>query len=162
MLGVYGVSDFDALHSGKHNDEVQLDAFDILVFDGDDLRPLPCRCARRICSGCWRAGRMEFFSASSNKARSVRIFFAQACNMGLEELVSKHRERAYRAGAAPHWLKVKNPGASGNEPGQEYSRSAFQRGKMTIDRDPDPNEAYEIVPMKPEPRGLSSRSESRS
>jgi bifunctional non-homologous end joining protein LigD len=29
--------------------------------------------------------------------------------MGLEGLVSKHRERAYRAGAAPHWVKVKNP-----------------------------------------------------
>ena len=24
---------------------------------------------------------------------------------------------------------------------------------MTVDRDPDPNEAYEIVPMKPEPHG---------
>jgi ATP-dependent DNA ligase len=28
VLGVDGVSDFDALHSGKHNDEVQLYAFD--------------------------------------------------------------------------------------------------------------------------------------
>jgi ATP-dependent DNA ligase len=28
---------------------------------------------------------------------------------GLEGLVSKHRDRAYRAGASPNWLKVKNP-----------------------------------------------------
>ena len=41
VLGVDGVSDFDALHSGKHNEEVQLYAFDILALDGDDLRRLP-------------------------------------------------------------------------------------------------------------------------
>ena len=40
VLGVDGVSDFDALHSGKQNDEVQLYAFDILALDGDDLRGL--------------------------------------------------------------------------------------------------------------------------
>jgi hypothetical protein len=41
ILGVDGISDFDALHSGKHNDEVQLCAFDVLAMDGDDLRRLP-------------------------------------------------------------------------------------------------------------------------
>jgi bifunctional non-homologous end joining protein LigD len=30
LLGVNGMSDFDGLHSGKFNDEVQLYAFDIL------------------------------------------------------------------------------------------------------------------------------------
>jgi bifunctional non-homologous end joining protein LigD len=37
VLGVDGYSDFDALHSGKHNDEVQLCAFDVPAMDGDDL-----------------------------------------------------------------------------------------------------------------------------
>jgi bifunctional non-homologous end joining protein LigD len=32
-----------------------------------------------------------------------------ACEFGLEGIVSKHRDRAYRAGAAAHWVKVKNP-----------------------------------------------------
>jgi bifunctional non-homologous end joining protein LigD len=41
ILGVDGVSDFDALHSGKHDDEVQLYAFDMLAGDGDDMRGLP-------------------------------------------------------------------------------------------------------------------------
>jgi ATP-dependent DNA ligase len=27
----------------------------------------------------------------------------------LEGLVSKHRDRAYRAGTSPNWVKVKNP-----------------------------------------------------
>jgi bifunctional non-homologous end joining protein LigD len=29
--------------------------------------------------------------------------------MGLEGLVSKHRERPYRVGPCKHWVKVKNP-----------------------------------------------------
>jgi ATP-dependent DNA ligase len=41
VLGVDGVSDFNALHFGKHDDEVQLCAFDILALDGEDLRRLP-------------------------------------------------------------------------------------------------------------------------
>jgi bifunctional non-homologous end joining protein LigD len=34
-LGVDGVADFNALHSGRHNAEVQLYTFDILALDGD-------------------------------------------------------------------------------------------------------------------------------
>jgi bifunctional non-homologous end joining protein LigD len=41
VLGVDGVADFNALHAGKHNEEVQLCAFDVLAMDGDDLRDLP-------------------------------------------------------------------------------------------------------------------------
>ena len=40
IRGVDGYSDFNALHSGRHNDEVELVAFDILALDGDDLRTL--------------------------------------------------------------------------------------------------------------------------
>ena len=36
ILGVDGISDFDALHSGRHNEEVQFCAFDVLAMDGDD------------------------------------------------------------------------------------------------------------------------------
>ncbi|MBR0940946.1 DNA ligase [Bradyrhizobium liaoningense] len=41
VLGVDGISDFNALQSGKHNDEVQLYAFDMLAGEGDDYRKLP-------------------------------------------------------------------------------------------------------------------------
>jgi ATP-dependent DNA ligase len=41
ILGVDGVSDFNALHSGKQNADVQLCAFDVLALDGDDLHKLP-------------------------------------------------------------------------------------------------------------------------
>ena len=41
VLGVDGISDFNALHSRKHDYEVPFCAFDILAEGGDDLRMLP-------------------------------------------------------------------------------------------------------------------------
>src|SRR5271169_5835574 len=41
ILGVDGGSDFKALHSRKHDEEVQLYAFDMLAGDGEDMRDLP-------------------------------------------------------------------------------------------------------------------------
>jgi len=34
--------------------------------------------------------------------------FRAACDMGLEGLVSKRRDRPYQAGRSKYWLKVKN------------------------------------------------------
>jgi len=34
--------------------------------------------------------------------------FRHACLMGLEGMVSKRRDRPYRAGRSPDWIKVKN------------------------------------------------------
>jgi len=39
--GVDGISDFSGLHSRRHDETVQLYAFDILALDGEDLRDLP-------------------------------------------------------------------------------------------------------------------------
>jgi bifunctional non-homologous end joining protein LigD len=41
LLGVDGRSDFNGLHSRRHDAEVQFYAFDILANDGEDLRRLP-------------------------------------------------------------------------------------------------------------------------
>jgi ATP-dependent DNA ligase len=39
-----------------------------------------------------------------------RDLFRVACNMGLEGIVSKHRDRAYTPGKCTHfWVKTKNP-----------------------------------------------------
>jgi bifunctional non-homologous end joining protein LigD len=34
--------------------------------------------------------------------------FRKACEFGFEGLVSKHRDRSYRAGRCKHWIIVKN------------------------------------------------------
>jgi bifunctional non-homologous end joining protein LigD len=41
ILGADGIADFNALHSGKQNAEVQFCAFDVLAVDGEDVRDLP-------------------------------------------------------------------------------------------------------------------------
>ena len=33
--------------------------------------------------------------------------FEHVCKMGSEGIISKHRERGYRAGRSAHWIKVK-------------------------------------------------------
>ena len=37
--------------------------------------------------------------------------FAHACKMGLEGIVSKRKDTAYRSGRSPDWLKMKNADA---------------------------------------------------
>jgi bifunctional non-homologous end joining protein LigD len=41
---------------------------------------------------------------------------------GLEGLVSKHRDCAYRAGTSPNWVKVKNP----QHPAMQRVKEAFR------------------------------------
>jgi hypothetical protein len=43
--------------------------------------------------------------------------FRHACLMGLEGLVSKHRDSTYRAGRFDRWVKGEEPEASGVQPG---------------------------------------------
>jgi bifunctional non-homologous end joining protein LigD len=38
----------------------------------------------------------------------VESIHGHACQMGLEGLVSKRRDRPYQAGRSKHWIKVKN------------------------------------------------------
>ena len=71
ILGVDGISDFNALHTGKHNHEVQLYAFDLLAMEGDDLRDLPLSMRKaslaRLCIG----DRMAFSRSATNRAKSA-------------------------------------------------------------------------------------------
>jgi bifunctional non-homologous end joining protein LigD len=46
-------------------------------------------------------------------AREGATIFAHACKLGLEGIVSKHREHFYRSGPSKAWLKTKNPSAPG-------------------------------------------------
>jgi hypothetical protein len=41
LFGVDRISDFNGLHSRRHDEEVQFYAFDVLALDGEDLRDLP-------------------------------------------------------------------------------------------------------------------------
>ena len=72
LLGVDGRSDFNGLHSRKHDDEVEFYAFDMLVSDGEDLRKLPLSMRKTNLAGCWRAALTASTWRHSNRARSAR------------------------------------------------------------------------------------------
>lgn len=89
ILGLDGVSDFNALHSGRRNGEVQLCAFDVLAFDGDDLRDLPLSMRKTHLERLLR-GRPDgiFVNPFEIGAIGPKLFQA-ACSMVLEGLVSQ-------------------------------------------------------------------------
>jgi bifunctional non-homologous end joining protein LigD len=108
LLGIDGISDFNGLHSRKHNDEVQLYAFDILALDGEDLRKLPLHLRKNNLARLLARRPDGIFVAPFEQGEIGPDLFRAACNFRLEGMVSKHKDRAYRAGRCPHWVKVKN------------------------------------------------------
>jgi ATP-dependent DNA ligase len=108
VLGVDGVSDFNALHFGKHDDEVQLYAFVILALDGDDLRRLPLSMRKANLARLLARRPDSIFVAPFEQGEIGPDLFGAACQMGLEGLVSKRRDRPYQGGRSKHWVKVKN------------------------------------------------------
>jgi bifunctional non-homologous end joining protein LigD len=88
---------------------VRLYAFDLLMDDGVDMRDETLQ-IRKL----WLAKLLKrpadgiLYNDHEAGAIGPRLF-QQACKMGLEGIVSKHRDRSYKAGRSPHWVKVKNP-----------------------------------------------------
>jgi bifunctional non-homologous end joining protein LigD len=108
ILGLDGTSDFNALHSRKHDTEVQFCAFDIMVDDGEDVRKLPLSMRKMNLQRLLRSGHDGIFVNPFERGEIGPELFQAACRMGLEGLVSKHRDRAYRAGRCDHWIKIQN------------------------------------------------------
>jgi bifunctional non-homologous end joining protein LigD len=107
VLGVDGISDFDALMSRKQDHEVQPYAFDILALGGDDLRQLPLKLRKTNLAQLLARRSDGIFVAPFEQGEIGPELFDAACRMNLEGLVSKHRERRYRPRTCD-WVKVKN------------------------------------------------------
>ena len=108
ILGVDGISDFNALHSGKQNEEVQLCAFDVLAMDGDDLRPLPLSMRKANLARLLVRRPDGIFVNPFEQGAVGPDLFRKACEFGLEGLVSKHRDGHYQGGRSKHCIKIKN------------------------------------------------------
>jgi bifunctional non-homologous end joining protein LigD len=108
VLGVDGISNFNDLHSRQYDEEVQLYAFDILTYDGEDLTRLPLHMRKTNLDQLLRGRPNGIFVAPFEQGAIGPLLFEAACKKKLEGLVSKHRERPYRAGRCDHWHKVKN------------------------------------------------------
>jgi bifunctional non-homologous end joining protein LigD len=106
-----GVASFDLVRYRRHDDSTFLYAFDLIELNGDDMRrdPLEVRKAT-LRSMLAKAGLgLRFNEHLEGDGPTV---FAHACKMGLEGIVSKRKDSAYRSGRSPDWLKMKNPAAS--------------------------------------------------
>ncbi|WIW44624.1 RNA ligase family protein [Bradyrhizobium sp. 62B] len=108
VLGVDGASDFNALHSRKHDQEVQFCAFDILAEGGDDLRILPLSMRKASLERLLARRPEGVFVNPFERGELGPDLFRAACNIGLEGLVSKRRDRPYEGGRCRYWIKVKN------------------------------------------------------
>ena len=92
----------------RHDHEVRLYAFDCLAYDGDDLSRLPLHLRKTNLAQLLRRRAEGIFIAPFEQGEIGPDLFRHACLIGLEGLVSKHRERVYRSGRCDHWIKVKN------------------------------------------------------
>ncbi len=88
LLGVDGVSDFDGLHSRRHDDEVQIYAFDCLALDGDDLRKLPLSIRKANLARLSPQRRPDgIFASDFEQGEIGPDLFPKACEFGLKGLV---------------------------------------------------------------------------
>ena len=80
-------------------------AFDLLHWDGRDLRGLPLEERKRALEAVLPAS--ETLRYSQHVVGEGERFFAEACRMALEGVISKRRTARYREGRSTDWLKVK-------------------------------------------------------
>ena len=105
-----GVASFDLVRHHRANDRIFLYAFDLIELNGDDLRrdPLEVRKATLASIVAKSSPGIRFNEHIEGDGPTV---FAHACKLGLEGIVSKRKDSAYRSGRSPDWLKMKNPTA---------------------------------------------------
>jgi bifunctional non-homologous end joining protein LigD len=97
-----GLADFDALRSKRHDHEARLVAFDRLAIDGEDIRPQPLHVRKvRLAKLLGKATNTGSPGVQLSEYMEGGIgpeMFEHACKLGLEGIVSKRRESAYKAG----------------------------------------------------------------
>ena len=100
---------------------MQFCGFDALALDGEHLRALPLSLRKTNLARLLAHRPDGIFVAPFEQGEIGPDLFRAACNMGLEGLVSKRRDRPYRAGRFPDWVKVKNR----THPAMEWVKEAF-------------------------------------
>jgi len=81
----------------------------MLAGDGEDQRQLPLSFRKTNLARLLKRRILGVFIAEYEEGEIGRDLFRVACNMDLEGIVSKHRDRAYIPGKCRHWVKTKNP-----------------------------------------------------
>ncbi|MCB5203715.1 non-homologous end-joining DNA ligase [Neorhizobium sp. T786] len=113
VLNAAGRSDFGALQrslggrGGKRSStESILFAFDLLYFDGHDLTKTELSVRRHLLEDLLE-GAVGAIQLSEELQGDGTGLLANACSLGLEGIIAKHRDSPYRSGRTGDWLKIK-------------------------------------------------------
>ncbi|MGR9449169.1 non-homologous end-joining DNA ligase [Rhizobium leguminosarum] len=114
VFDAHGRSDFGRLQqslggrAGKRaSREAVLMAFDLLYFDGRDIRQTELISRRHLLEGLVPAGGEEAIRLSEEIEADGDTLLRIACEHGLEGIIAKDRNSAYRTGRLGDWLKIK-------------------------------------------------------
>src|SRR5262249_4348673 len=105
-----GVASFDLIRHQRANDSIFLYAFHLIELNGDDLRPDPLEVPKATLPPIVAKPTPAIRFKEHMEATGPTVF-AHACKPGLEGIVWKRKDSAYRSGRSPDWLKMKNANA---------------------------------------------------
>jgi bifunctional non-homologous end joining protein LigD len=109
-----GVTNFELLRAALGRPakrEVFLYAFDLIELDGRDMRREPWSDRRWRLARLLRGAGHGVQLSDHMEGTDGDATFHHACAIGLEGIVAKRRDKPYRSGRSPDWIKVKNPPA---------------------------------------------------
>ena len=107
---LHEISTTDRVRYRHHDESIFLYAFDLIELNGDDLRcdPLEDRKARLEVMLAKAEAGIKF---NDHMVGEGEVVFRHACKLGLEGIVLKRKDSAYRSGRSSDWLKMKNADA---------------------------------------------------
>ena len=106
-----GITDFEALHSRPSDHHAIACGFDLLMFNGDDLRRRPFVERKAALAKLLLRSRGGIQYVEHAEGHGDKMF-AAVCDLGLEGIVSKRIDAPYRSGPSKSWIKTKNPKAA--------------------------------------------------
>jgi bifunctional non-homologous end joining protein LigD len=105
-----GVTDFKSLqeHIDTPNPSIRYYVFDLLELDGKDLRGLPLKTRKDRLKSLLSGKRVsEWLIYSDHVDGDGAAVYRDACEAGLEGIISKRADSKYRSGRFKDWLKIK-------------------------------------------------------
>lgn len=105
-----GVSSFQSLqNAGKSGSNTKLVyfVFDLLYLDGYDYRQLPLEQRKERLREMLSEANSSELQYSDHIDENGATFLRESCQMGLEGIISKRRDRPYVSGRSGDWMKVK-------------------------------------------------------
>jgi bifunctional non-homologous end joining protein LigD len=105
-----GLAVFELIRRARNGSAAVLCAFDLIEFDGADLRRAPIEHRKQKLARLVRTPHPGIV-VNEHYGGDGDIVFKSACKLGCEGIVSKRLGSPYRSGRSPHWVKVKNPKA---------------------------------------------------